>query len=470
MKTLNYIVNGLGLRFIKMSALFAILVLTILPQLMSCKKDFLNVRPNIKQVKLSASDCQALLDNYSVMNTLYPIESDISCDDYYVEDAKYNSIPTRTQYEKDIYRWDAMASRTVSSFSWSAPYTTIYNANVVLKTLEDDTGNLDIKTVNTLNGSALFFRAYVLHQLAQVYCDAYNPALGNDGLGLPFRTSPDVEEKSERGTVKLTYDQIIKDLKRAASLLPISTSIPSRPNKVAAYAALARTYLSMEDYVNAAIYADSSLKINDGLLDYNDLDQTSNAPINRFNSEVLFQSIKSASNITASNRAMVDSTLFENYDTNDLRKSIMFKPIGKGYQFVGSYAGDMNTQFSGLANDELFLIRAECYARANKLPAALHDLNTLLIKRYRIGTFTPILLTDKQLVLKQILLERRKELFFRCLRWSDLRRLNRDPNFAVTLYRKLGGVTYSLPPKDIRYTLLLPEEALLNTNYPQNLR
>ena len=74
-------------------------------------------------------------------------------------------------------------------------------------------------------------------------------------------------------------------------------------------------------------------------------------------------------------------------------------------------------------------------AGQSTLAAAMNDLNTLLQARWAAGSFTALTATDGQDALRQILMERRKELLFRGLRWTDLRRLNKDPGTAVTLYR-----------------------------------
>ncbi len=51
-----------------------------------------------------------------------------------------------------------------------------------------------------------------------------------------------------------------------------------------------------------------------------------------------------------------------------------------------------------------------------------------------------------QEALAMILAERKKELVARNLRWSDLRRLNNDPAFQVTLKQVIGQKEYMLPP------------------------
>lgn len=121
------------------------------------------------------------------------------------------------------------------------------------------------------------------------------------------------------------------------------------------------------------------------------------------------------------------------------------------------------------------MIRAECKARAEDVGGAMSDLNTLMRNRWdKNVTYVPFVAVNALDALKQVLNERRKELVFRGLRFADLRRLNSDSRFATTLTRKLtiGGLeqTYSLPPNDPRYTLLIPELVMQSTNMIQNPR
>ena len=59
----------------------------------------------------------------------------------------------------------------------------------------------------------------------------------------------------------------------------------------------------------------------------------------------------------------------------------------------------------------------------------------------------------------------------RGLRWTDLRRLNRDPRYAVTLTRSINGTTYMLPPNDARYVYPIPDAVIAaNPGMEQNVR
>lgn len=139
-----------------------------------------------------------------------------------------------------------------------------------------------------------------------------------------------------------------------------------------------------------------------------------------------------------------------------------------GSTFKGSFNGDRSF-FGGLTIGELYLIRAECYARKGNRIEALKDLNTLLKSRFS-GNYIEISTSSSEEALARIISERRKELVFRGLRWSDLRRLNRDSRFRVTLTKTLNGVTYTLPPQDTKYVLPIDEIEIRLTGIQQNER
>jgi hypothetical protein len=279
--------------------------------------------------------------------------------------------------------------------------------------------------------------------------------------------------------VKETYGQILADLLISNTLLPHTTMYPTRPSKYAALAMLARVYLSMQDYDNAWLYADSCLQGFSALMNYStdpaiDRGATSQyAVLTRYNPEVIFFARLGNNTLipNMANRGFVDSTLYSLYHTNDWRKSVFFEPRSGRLAFGGSYYGSV-FMFSGLATDEMYLIRAECNARKNKKTEALNDLNALLVKRWKTNTFTHIDTPTADAALQVILQERRKELCFRGIRWTDLRRLNQDPRFAVTLKRGLLGSTtlFTLPPNSDRYVYPIPDSEILFSGVPQNPR
>jgi hypothetical protein len=445
----------------------------------SCEK-YLDIKTQNQQVFIKTStDCQRLLDNYSLFNVGYPSDGEASSGDFYITDASFNS-PPRTQDDRNIYTWLPSARRTLSTTQWQPGYFQVYNANLVLEAINNLADQPSKAIIDGLRGTALFYRAFTYWEIAQLYTDPYNSQNAQQSMGIPLRSTSDINEVSNRGTLQQTYNRILDDLNAALVDLPETSTINTRPNKLTVKALLARIYLGMGDYEKAFSNANDALQSKSDLLDYNTVSKTTNTPFARFtNKEVIFHAVMIQSPLlnsttSSSNVAKVDKQLVASYDSNDLRRSIFFKnvsgPAG-AFAFTGNYEPSTNgTFFVGLAVDEMFLIRAECSARANNSAAAMNDLNTLLRTRWVSGTYIDQVAVNSDDALSKVLSERRKELLMRGLRWIDLRRLNPDPRFAVTLSRTTLGVTYNLPPQDPRYTLLIPNDVVQNGNLPQNPR
>ncbi len=219
----------------------------------------------------------------------------------------------------------------------------------------------------------------------------------------------DIGETMQRATLEKTYQQIISDLQNALQLLPNTEQYKSRPSRPAAYALLARTFQTMQQYDKALLYADSCLQLENTLIDFNTLDSTQSFPIARFNDEVLFNCVNVGSSIVLAGRARVDSILYNSYQDGDLRKSNFFKPGGSrgGRAFKGSYDGSPY-QFGGIATDEVYLIRAEAYARTGNTTQALQDLNTLMLSRWRTGCYNPYTATSADQALQFVLSDEEK--------------------------------------------------------------
>lgn len=461
--------------------IFPLLLLTAM--LVSCQK-YVDIKKSSTQSFLeTASDCQLLFDNYTVFNSGDPYDGQISADEYYLDELTYSSDPVSIE-DRNIYTWRNTAIRAGSE-QWVTAYHKIYEANLIMETVDKLAGKEQPAVLNNLRGTALFFRGYALWNLAQLYAKPYGTATVQEP-GLPVHLVSDINNITGRGTLQETYDRIIKDLQESATLINATSNLASRPDKAAAYAMLARAYLSMENYPAALTAATAALTLSPDLIDYNTLQNGSgNLFSARYNKEVIFQSVMTRTTILNPGSmffdqfAKIPSSFIAAYADNDLRKTLFFKenfdidteePAGT-YRFAGNYEPTASSVlFTGLAADELYLIRAECYARANNTTSAMADLNTLLRTRWVTGTFTDLTAVTAVDALTKILTERRKELIMRGQRWTDLRRLNKDSRFAVTLTRTGGGTTFSLPPNDSRYTLLIPQEVITNSTLPQNQR
>jgi starch-binding outer membrane protein, SusD/RagB family len=449
-----------------------LLVLTLLE--FSCKKDWLDAKPNLALVVPSTiKDYQAILDNNtgtSLFNNNEPALSEVGAGDFYLPYTTWQALDNAQ--ERNAYLWSPDIYAGETAYDWNDTYNRILNENIVLdgiaKLPADQT---NVAAWNNVKGTALFYRAYDFWSLAQEFAKAYDPNSASQDLGISIRTNPDINIKPVRATVQQTYDQIINDLLLARKLLPDAPLFPTRPGRAAVYGLLSRAYLSASNYDEALSYADSCLQLSNQLMDYNSLSKTSSRPVARFNKEVIYHhtlEYYSAFTNTSPN-LMVDSALYNSYDPNDLRKVIFFKDVS-GFKTRKASYGGASIPFGGIATDEIYLIRAECFARKNDVSSAMNDLNTLLSTRWVTGTFVPYSPGNSADALTKILSERRKELIYRGLRWSDLKRLNKDPKTALTLTRKLNGKNYSLPPNSNLFVFPIPPVEVQLGGLPQNPR
>lgn len=450
-----------------------ICLLLSLPMIVSCEKSFLEAKPDKSLlIPRELSDFQALLNNYQVMNFSGFLTA-TAVDDIYTTNAGYT---TALELIRNAYIWkegDMYGTSNVGD--WNTPFQAVYYANVVLDGLSEIQVTAENqKEADRLKGQALFYRAFSFYSLAQQFAKPYSSANQNSP-GIPIRLKANVQIKSVRGTLEQTYKQILEDLLAAEALLPLTVSFKSMPKKDACLALLARVYLTMHNYSKALEYADKCLQINSQLLNYNNLVLTSARPFpvsyKDQNNEVLFSNnLIIAGFLTSPTTTLISTELYNSYRSDDLRKTAFFTTNSNGVIFKGNYSGS-GAVFSGLALDEVFLIRAECHARLGNTLFAMNDLNTLMRNRWNNKVPFPVFTaTDAKDALRQILTERRKELVYRNTRWTDLRRLNQENDFAVTLTRNVNNVVYTLAPNSNRYVFSIPEYEIAASGIEQNER
>lgn len=426
----------------------------------SCKKEFLDVKPDkALMVPETLEDFQALLNNTEIMNKSHVYDF-VSTDEFV---ATSSSLQNLDKILRNSYLWnDDLYEGSIYVYDWDYPYQQIFYCNIILEGLQ----KIKDQSVNyaSIKGTALFIRAWAYYCLMQQFAKPYDKNTANSDDGVPIRLSSNVNDRPDRGTVQKNYEQIITDLNTAIPLLPENVAFKTRPVAVAGIALLARVYFTMEDYYMAEKYADLSLSKYNGLIDFNTLTANATSPVNPFplttpygNNEVLFYAFATTySFLTSATTTTVDTDMLTEYGANDLRKSLFFveKP-NSVVNFKGKYSGS-TAMFNGIANSEVYLISAESKVRNGNVNGALSVLNKLLSNRIKKDTYQPIAIRDQEELLNYVIQERRRELFGKGLRWTDLRRLNKDPRFSKTLKRELNGIVYSLPPNDKRYVFSLP--------------
>jgi len=158
-------------------------------------------------------------------------------------------------YQEMCYNDDATLRN--NNYMWYIAYKIIYGANSNIEGITDGYSAAS----DQLKGENYFMRAICHLHLVTLYAKPYS--CGRDNPGVVLRTSTDCSV-TKRATVGEVYDQIVKDLQKAISLM---SSTETRGNagyisKEAAQGLLTRVYLYMENNDACIALADEILGSN----------------------------------------------------------------------------------------------------------------------------------------------------------------------------------------------------------------
>ena len=448
----------MGIRsFLKASAYSLIIYtfgLTLILAGSGCKK-FLDIKPstNSSTNPHLVSEFEQMLNNASLASPNYLL-ADLMSDDIALPDELLNTYSN--DYQIKAYQWwPVLWDASESDPMYNNAYQMIFQCNVILDKLAlAPDGTTEQK--NRISAQAKINRAYYYFQLVNLYGKAYNEATANQDPAVPLVLKPDASLLPARATVKAVYAQILKDLQDALDVagLPDFGVDVIHPGKAAALALQARVYLFMANYTQALATANASLQIRSTLLDYNNFelidsisgdpsqgvlnkpisltDQTSN-PESLLARICVEQNFKNKFFITP----LISDELKELFGSTDLRFVYNFNPGTNGT--VPTYFFYNNTELvfnAGIGVPEMLLIKAECLARQGEAANALTQLELIRKFRYKPGDYVPLVNTGADDALKQVLTERRKELFLHGgMRLFDLKRLNIDPRFSKDIVR-----------------------------------
>ncbi|MBO9727322.1 MAG: RagB/SusD family nutrient uptake outer membrane protein [Chitinophaga sp.] len=341
-------------------------------------------------------------------------------------------------------------------------YPILYITNAAIEGISSST-SLTPKVKKQLLGEAKFMRAFCNFYLTNLYGD----------IPLAITTDYTINAVLARSSQQKVYQQIVSDLEDAQALLTDnyiagnSTSITTervRPNKWAATALLARTYLFMGDWVNAE--KQSTLVISNSV-QYN-LDSLNNAFLR--NSMETIWSLQPTLDPTAipntedANLFILPSTgptlamnypvylsnnVINSFEKGDQRKnnwidSVVVKAdntTSNTYYYAYKYKlseGNIavNEYTIVLRLAEQYLIRSEARAQQSNTSGAADDLN-LIRKRAGLSKTTA---NSKETLLDAILHERQVELFTEWgHRWFDLKRTHKIDEVMSIVTPQKGG-------------------------------
>jgi hypothetical protein len=400
--------------------------------------------------------------------------ADIAADNFY-------NGPDNLGSMNFAFRWNYTADNPSVQGGWDDAYRVIMQTNVTLRGI-DRFVTTDPLKVNRIEGQARALRAFMHFELLRWWATDYDRNSG--ALGVAYVDKFDVEQMPSRLTVKQSYDRIESDLKTARVMLSntdraiqstTSTAGSNRAyiDRLVVDAMLSRMYLYANELDSAIKY--STIVINARPLaspdDFMDIWHDAST------AEVVW-SIKYQTSEAALAREVYQTSgdkiswepvddLLNLYDLTDIRYDAYWADVN-GSTVLGKYSAkttalanpDGVADFKILRTGEMYLIRAEAYARKTGLGVqALADLNAL---RFARGASTGS--ETGAGLLNAIQVERRKELLMEGHRFFDLKRTVR----TVSRTQECGSFC-TLPPTSRAWAFPVPQpEMLANRNMVQN--
>ncbi|NOT50149.1 MAG: RagB/SusD family nutrient uptake outer membrane protein [Chitinophagaceae bacterium] len=409
-----------------------------------------------------------------------------------MSDNLFESSESLANYQ-NFSRWNYVADDPLVNDIWLDVYRVVQQANLTLRGIDKlAAGNPG--AVNRIKAQALALRALAHFDLLRYFGEQYDR--NSTARGLAYVDQFDIEQKPARLNVKQTYDRIEADFKAAKTLmLSMDKSIQgngtsgtdrSYIDDMVVNGFLARMYL----YANSL---DSAVKYSTLVINARPLASRTVFPniwLDASTSEVIWSVKFEAFNTdiganifySVGNRASYRPTtnLLALYDqVNDVRYTSYYRNLLRGAARTTSPARlvmikydarqstllkpDGIVNFKALRTGEMYLIRAEAYARlggANEA-SGLADLNAL--RTARINGYVPVVLTGSPL-LQAIDIERRKELAGEGHRFFDSKRGNR------TINRTTNCTSFCTLVSSAReWAMPVPQsEILANPNAEQN--
>ncbi len=238
-----------------------ILAAFFLTAVFSCNKK-LDVLPqnNVTSIE-NADDVKALLlGGYSLMQNASGFgEKYIFVSDLLANDNQLDFVGTFTDY-KDLSNKQQTKETALATDIWENSYLLIENMNIVL----DKINLLDASEQTEIGAEAKFMRGVAYFELINYFAKPYSAGNTSSTAGVPLVLQPtynydSTKNKPARASVEDVYKQIISDLTEAANSLP-ATADNARATNNAAKAFLARVYMNMGDYTNAANMANDVIK------------------------------------------------------------------------------------------------------------------------------------------------------------------------------------------------------------------
>ncbi|MEN2402519.1 RagB/SusD family nutrient uptake outer membrane protein [Flavobacterium sp. MC2016-06] len=391
---------------------------------------------------------------------------------------RYRTIADLAYYRltKANYYWDETADRVVlnqaDETTYYGSYAGIASFNLIIENALTTTEATE-EQKRVVWAEAKVLRAMNYFNLVNFYADTYVASTASTKLSVPLITSADINAPSKQVTIQEMYDFILADVKDALPYLPKVSQTALHPNLGAGYAFYARVYLQMNNYTEALKYADLALAENNQLYDWTAYYTANKAVIDVPNSYTTTPSPMGYNYVENYTFRHGDLTYLnvernipiaraQRFEAGDARFLSRWKirTVGAETYYRTTLSGMFN--FGGITTVEIYLIKAECLARAGQISDALGLLNTVRKTRILPASYQDITTTDKTTALNAIFKTKNNELILTLIPFADARRLNAEGVYKVSFSKVENGTTYTLSSDSHLWTMPFPQGAVKN--------
>ena len=360
-----------------------------------------------------------------------------------------------------------------SNALWTYYYRLINNTNSIITYIDDAEGDTTQK--NYVKGQALAMRGWAYFHLVRLFQHTYS--IAKDMPGVPVYTEPttDQTEGQPRGTVKSVYnDRILPDLKEAETLLEgFTRSKKSDIDQSVTRAFLAQVYLTMEDWNNAATYANKAragyplTSNSDYYAGFNDIStpswmwgmiQTDDDNFGDYSPFAMWANwiVRDGNTGWTFQCYFVSDEFVSRFEPTDIRAG-QFSKAWDVIEYSSKFYDkeDLRGAIVYMRSEEMLLTEAEALARSGQETGAKDLLNELRTLRGASAKGS-----TGQALIDDILMERRLELYGEGLDWFDIKRnrkgLVRGSNHSV------AGGDVQIPADSWRFVYQIPNSEIVN--------
>ena len=431
-----------------------ILAICVVVMLTGCN-DYLDIKPKGEKIPTTVSDYETLLNYESVQKVSDTYPAYLTDDVFLPDVAEGTATPGLNSVDQSIrnlylFKKEVFGDAQDDGF-WFASYNRIYYYNTVIDNIMNADGS-DEQQKLSIRAEALISRALEYLYLVNGYAKYYDVRTAESDPGVPLILDEDISKKNlVRASVKDVYAQIQSDLQTALPNLPMQAKGNAfRASKAAGYGVLAKMYLYMGNYAEALKAANAVLEMNNSLLDLkkyavvkaqSSIGRT-NVPQDIDNPENIY--IKFAPYVYGlSSKVFGSDELISLFSEDDMRLQVYF-----------------TKNFRNIPTDKYVWAP---YLRANLAVSSPERAMSLInkLRDNRIKNNTPLVAIDRSDALQKVLEERRRELAMSgMVRYIDLKRLNKESQFAKTVTHVTGEGTFSLEPNSPLYVLPIPAKVM----------